>query len=228
MINIFPQPTIVYETTSPFSGKISVVEFKGERLLKVGGYTQSSWPLEGDWGRYDKRYWGRALLEANSFFGEEARGKRQEARGRGVLILGLAGGTLAHLVSRAVLDARIVGVDIDSILVDLGKKYFHLEEVSNLKIEIADARDWARDYRGDRFDVIFVDLFCGGDFTVEFTPVFLGNLKKVCQGKVVINQVFPKKEALSEAVLKLREIFEGVKVVNVPPGNVLLVCSCHA
>jgi len=56
----------------------------------------------------------------------------------------LAGGTIVNLLIRMYPYMNIVGVDIDPVIVDLGRKYFHLDEYKNLKIEIADAFDYIK------------------------------------------------------------------------------------
>lgn len=214
-VHIFPQPKIIYQTRSQFSGEISVCEFMGERLLKVDSYTQSSYPLKKDWERYNKRYWGRVTREAKEILQKE---------NPEVLILGFAGGTLGHLFQKENQNVKITGVDIDPEMVKLGADYFNLNKINNLELVIEDAIKWCESNSDKKYDIIVVDVFKGGNFTVDFSEEFLMNLKSLNRGKVIINQVFPKKENLREAIDKLKKVFDNVAVIEVPPGNVLLVC----
>ena len=214
-MHIFPQPKLIYHTESPFSGEISVCEFMGERLLKVNSYTQSSYPLKEDWGRYNKRYWGRVAREAKELL------KRVSPE---VLILGFAGGTLGHLFQRENPKVKITGVDIDPEMIKLGGDYFFFQKINNLDLIVRDAAKWVGNNLDKKFDIIVLDVFKGGNFTIDFSRELLMNLKSINRGKVIINQVFPKRENLREAIDKLKKVFDNVNAIEVPPGNILLVC----
>ena len=78
-----------------------------------------------------------------------------------VLILGLAGGTMAWQLSHYYGDCRklsIDGVEIDPAVIEAGKKYFGLNEVKNLKIHEADGRAFVL-AEGEPYDIIVADAF---------------------------------------------------------------------
>jgi spermidine synthase len=134
------------------------------------------------------------------------------------LILGLATGTLAKMLKRA----NITGYEIDPVMIAVGKKYFGLDKISNLKIINQDAQD----FRGN-FDVIFVDLYLG-----DKPPSFLYShkyLKKLKErGKVVIiNHLFydqGKKNKAEKLIKKLERYFSQIELKRVLTN---VIISCH-
>ncbi len=81
---------------------------------------------------------------------------------RTALILGLGGGTLAHLLTLCYPGVRIVGVDVDAELMEFARHQFRLD-LPNLEVVVADAFAYVPGcQRG--FDYIAVDLFRGYDF----------------------------------------------------------------
>ncbi len=85
-----------------------------------------------------------------------------EGSPRSALLLGLGGGTLAHLLARRYPDVEIVGVDADREVVDFARLHFGLA-LPNLEIVIGDAFDYVEHcYR--EFDFVAVDLFVGYGF----------------------------------------------------------------
>ncbi len=100
--------------------------------------------------------------------------------------------TIVGLLTRMNPYVNIIGVDIDSVTVDLGRKYFRLNEYKNLKIEIADAFEYIKNTK-QQLDLIIVDLFIR-----DIVPLITGDnifLKKVLskvneRGYVIINRLY--------------------------------------
>lgn len=80
---------------------------------------------------------------------------------RNALILGLGGGTVAALLTRAYGPIPIVGVERDPTVVWLARKEFGLEALPNLRIETADAFEFMRTCH-EQFDAIILDLYTAG------------------------------------------------------------------
>ena len=75
-----------------------------------------------------------------------------------MLILGLAGGTAARQYTIAFgTGVQITGVEIDPEILDVARRYFHLDE-PNLHAVVADARYWL-DTQAGKYDVIFLDAY---------------------------------------------------------------------
>ncbi len=78
-----------------------------------------------------------------------------------VLILGVGGGAVVHLLDRMIAPARIVGVDIDPVHLRVALDHFQCRQAA-VKLVCADARQWVRRSRR-RFDLIVDDLYIDSD-----------------------------------------------------------------
>jgi spermidine synthase len=76
---------------------------------------------------------------------------------RRVAIIGLAGGTLARQYTAAYGPIPVDGVEIDPAIVDVGRKYFGMDE-SNLNVYLGDGRTFMRTTT-QTYDVVMVDAF---------------------------------------------------------------------
>lgn len=96
-----------------------------------------------------------------------------------ILLLGLGGGSNAALVARKFPEAKITGVDIDPIMVEIGRKFFGLSRLKNLDIVVADALIYVGHLKAtDQFDLILLDCFVGQNFPPAFEDLdFLQKLK---------------------------------------------------
>lgn len=75
-----------------------------------------------------------------------------------VLLLGVGAGT-ALLQLRRFLDPRLlVGVELDPVHLDIGRRYFGLEQ-AGARIIQADARAWVTQWSGRPFDLVIDDLY---------------------------------------------------------------------
>ncbi|OGB94819.1 MAG: hypothetical protein A2Z31_01585 [candidate division NC10 bacterium RBG_16_65_8] len=104
------------------------------------------------------------------------------------LLLGLGAGTLAHLLTRRFPGIRIVGVDIDSRVIEFARRHFDLA-LPNLEVVIGDALAYAAQCR-ERFDYVAVDLFCGHAFQRgALSKPFLRHIKAIAgpTGQIVVN-----------------------------------------
>lgn len=129
---------------SPLNGRIKVKSFLGRFSVWVGGYEQS--------GPLVERVWKKALQEVVS--------PRQDHLLRKVLILGLGCGVAAKLISEKYPKAKITGVEIDPQMIDIGRRYFSLGGIPNLKVICADAKDFFRNNKV-KYDLILVDAYIG-------------------------------------------------------------------
>ena len=77
---------------------------------------------------------------------------------RRVAMLGFAGGTVARAYARYFPRARIDGVEIDSELFDIGRRYFGLRPRPQLHEYAEDARPFLRRIDA-RYDVIYLDTY---------------------------------------------------------------------
>lgn len=188
-------PALIYETHSPLSGPIRVVDLHGERRLMIGDLVQSI-SLENPIGH---KVWGR--LSAYPL---------PKKKDLSVLILGLGGGTAAHLISRKLNPGKIIGVEIDSVVVEMGRKYFDLGKIKNLRVVVEDARIFIKG-NSQKYDYVVVDTYLGSVFPKTLERSFL--LKKLrdtlsVSGVLVFNRIF--RSSKPEKRLRFLELLEKV------------------
>lgn len=187
---IFPQT--IERRASVYHREIRINEERGRYKLLANGARESGAYIEGLW-RYALRNLG--------FTGR--------AKTKNILVLGIAGGTVIHLLHNLYPDARIIGVDIDAVMIEVGKKYFGLDTMKNLRCVCADAAAFAASYKGTRFDLVVVDIFVGPDIP-DFVPsaAFERNVKKHVSagGCVLINYL--RQPGYEEKVAKLQKVLQ--------------------
>ena len=188
----------LYKGQSSYNGEVEVVERLGTRRLVAARFTQSQ-NLRSD-GRTGLHYWDSLVPEELSL----------EADAR-VLLLGLGGGTVAKIITHRFGPVAIDGVEIDPLMVELGQKYFSLEE-PNLNIIIADAASFVKEARY-KYDLICLDIFMGGVVPKEFeSKEFLDCMSGLLKsgGVVAINKIFSGKEELERFEELVRRVFPVV------------------
>jgi len=140
------------------------------------------------------------------------------------LILGLGGGSAALLVKRFWSDAKITGVDIDPVMVELGKKYLGLKKV---RVVIKDAEDFIKKTKR-KFDLILVDTYVGYEYPEKFEKDEFAYSVKKCLNKggiAIFNRLYSgeKRAAVLRFGRRLEKIFSKVDFVY-PEANLTLLC----
>lgn len=75
-----------------------------------------------------------------------------------VLVLGVGGGAVIHLLQRYIQPSEIIGVELNPVHIMLAKRYFGVNG-KDAKLIQADAIKWMQEYSGPPFDMIIDDLF---------------------------------------------------------------------
>ena len=198
-------PKVVEERNSSFNGKVQVRQFLGQYSLVVNNLTQS--------GGMVKDIWWQALKAV-----------KHQAVNR-VLILGVGGGTVVGLVTELWPEAQIVGVEIDPVMITLGKKYLHLD-TKQVKIIEADAEKWLSQDK-DKFDLVIVDLYRGRRVMGVDKAKFLKQLRqRLARGGIAIVNLLQIKETRDQnkkLIDKLKLIFTHAQEVKTPANRLLLV-----
>lgn len=147
---------------SKYNKNISVLNFINSTTLVVDGLVES--------GDVMTRVWKKALTKLLP----------KTFKPKKVLLLGLAGGCNAHLINHYYPKSQITAVEIDSKMIDLGKRYFKLGKVKNLNIVMGDAIDFVKSLKEkDKFDLVMVDCFIGKEIPKKFEAIsFIDDLKK--------------------------------------------------
>src|SRR3990170_5760994 len=127
---------IIPQTIARFSTKynedIRVVEESGKPKLLVDGSRQS--------GGYVEWLWKKAFAAFKLGSGL----KGPQGLIPTILVLGVGGGTVIHLLHKRYPDAHITAVDIDPKMIEIGKRFFALGTIPNLSLVVADAEKFIK------------------------------------------------------------------------------------
>lgn len=200
---------VLEKVESPHNGEIQVVRtLEGVRII-VGGISQSGWLV--------RQVWQPAAAKIKKMLPDAGR----------ILILGLGGGSVAQLAEHYWPDSKKTGVDIDPIMVQLGRKYLGLGEVRNLEFEEADAFSWVKASK-KKFDLVLVDLYRGDAIPAKFRTVgfFSSVAKLVASGGVAaFNHLYSpgERKMAAEFGKRLHKVFSGI-VTIAPEANIIYIC----
>lgn len=181
--------------------RIRILEDEGRAAMVVDGVTIS---VAVDGGGSPSGYWAAMMPEGPV---------------RSALLLGLGGGTLAHLLARRYGGIEMVGVDSDAEVVGFARQNFGLD-LPNLSIVVGDAFEFVEACER-AFDFIAVDLFAGYDFQrSSLSRPFLRKLKAMAgRGEITFNLFRDKRTEKSldriRRVLRIARIDEVGKNVVV-------------
>ncbi|VAW59974.1 hypothetical protein MNBD_GAMMA11-885 [hydrothermal vent metagenome] len=139
------------------------------------------------------------LLMLPAFFYPENTIKR-------VLVLGVGGGAVLHMLREFVAPDYIAGIELNPQHVFVARRFFGLKHKTIELIE-ADAIDWLQCYQGEKFDMIIDDLF--GEEDGEPVSVVKANrtwfacmLKHLSKEGVIVRNFINRDELLNSAGLK--------------------------
>jgi spermidine synthase len=196
---------VLEKVESKINGQVEVREdFFGKKSLLVGGISQSGHSVE--------KLWQKPLKIVTS----------HQSPVTSVLILGLGAGSVAKVIHNFFPKAKMTGVEIDPIMIKLGKKYFNLSTVKNLEIKIADAISLVTNHRSPvtNYDLIFVDLYVGDEVPEKAnTDEFIRSVKQLFSpsGTAIFNRLYygEKKKEAEEFKTKLKKVFSKVEPLRI-------------
>lgn len=198
------KPKVLEEVESKYSGKLTVTEGYGTRYVSTGIWTQSGGIITDVWNPVLK--------------------KLAKPKGKSWLILGLATGTVAQIISKKYQPTKIVGVEIDPEMIRIGKKYFDLDKIPNLEIINEDALSTVQ-LSTVNYDFVLVDMYLGDQLPkFVYSDKFLQ--KRI--GKVVVyNHLFytsEQKENAEKLIQKLQKKYQNVRLMRVLT-NMMIICA---
>ncbi|MGH7333231.1 MAG: spermidine synthase [Candidatus Rokuibacteriota bacterium] len=203
-----------YQTRSPLSGLVKVIDVGPDRRLVLDGSVLSTYPRDGDWTRARQEYWGEAL----SLVALPPRPS--------VLFVGLGGGTQLHLLRQQVKPRQVTAIERDPLIVRIAQRWFGLEEIPGLEFLCAEAETAVAALlraRG-RFDFIMED--CTYDQpAARSIPLALSLVRLLSRrGALVVNR-HRRPHALDTA-LALATSFEKIRLHRVRrEADNILVCA---
>ena len=191
---------VLEERESKNNGHLKVVKTFGMgTYIQAGGLTQSGGIVESIW---------KSTLK-------QIRNKNEEIRD--ILILGLGGGTLAKLLRKKYPNAKITGIEIDPIMIELGKKYLDLDKY-NIDIKIQDAFKFL-EKNTKKYELIIVDTYLG-DKVVE-----IAGFNPVVARTIIFNRLYygDKRPDTVRFGNNLEKIFKKVTWFY-PEANLMFIC----
>ena len=205
-------PKVIYTTESKYSGIIEVWQSGNTLKLVADGTVQSvSW----DSPNARKMFFGQ-MVEVL---------KEHEPEMTSLLVLGLGGGTMQHLVSKDFPAAHIVSVEIDQVMVDTAWKYFGIESIPNHRVIVEDAcrvivEPEEYDLQPHSFDVLAVDIYLGDKYPdLGNSGNFFAALKRmlVPEGLVIFNRIYLEhhQDEVNLFMDSVEEFFSDVDSVTV-------------
>ena len=200
---------ILEERKSKYNGNLKVCRSLGMgTYIQAEGLTQSGGIVESIW---------KSTL----------RHVRTKSNPKNSLVLGLGGGTVAKLLRKKYPDAKITGVDIDPVMIELGKKYLHLSD-QKATIIIGDVSNFSK-LPKQKFDLIIVDLYQGDKFPEMFeTDTFLNIVRTSLadNGTIIFNRLYygDKRPQAVKFGNRLTKVFSKVDWFY-PEANLIFICS---
>jgi spermidine synthase len=153
---------------------------------------------------------------------------------RNALILGFGAGSVANILCDDYQKAvHLTGVEKDPVVIDLARKYFHIDRYKNLSLHIEDAGDFVESC-DKKFDLVVVDIFVGADVPQEFTEEkFLAGLGRLLspRGISFFNVVVYDENvrtACTSLFEKMNSLVGNTEFCRVPSGgteNWIFVCD---
>jgi len=200
---------ILEERDSKYNGHLRVLNTWGMgNYIQAEGLTQSGGIVETIWRSTLRQITNNKLQIAN------------------ILILGLGGGTLAKLLRNKYPESKITGIEIDPLMIELGKKYLNLDDYG-VDIKVKDVKKTK--FKKNSFDLIIVDMYQGDNFPKEFeTEEFLQSIKGALStnGTLIVNRLYfgEKRPDTVRFGKKLEKVFKKVTWFY-PEANLMFVCG---
>lgn len=178
-------PKIIFEQESKYNGRVQVWEIGNTRKIKVDKIDQS---LSHTSASASRLVWGKVVEVL----------EETKAETTNVLILGLGGGTMAHLISEKFKPQNITSVEIDPLMLEIAKKYFQLDEIPNHRVILDDAlrvviEPEEFDLQPQSFNVVIVDIFQGEKYPdLGKSGNFISAVKKMVRpgGLLIFNRIY--------------------------------------
>lgn len=202
-LNSFFNGKVIETYHSELNPELEVTYINGRYQLDCGSVNYSFGPLHDAFRKYLRRDPPR--LDARS----------------SILILGFGAGSAASILrDECNVNNRIVGVEIDPVVIKVAREHFYLDKLNNVEIVINDAYSYV-ETNIEKHELILIDLYVDDKIPPKFeTPEFISLVSKrlVKGGKVVFNKLVSRNgEQKSFHVLMntFQNVFDSMEVVKV-------------
>ena len=197
-----------------------------QRLLKLDSTDEGAMnPDTGELVMEYQNYWRLPLL-------------KDQAQMQSALFIGAGAFGMPEALSREFPNARVDVAEIDPQVIEVGRRFFKLDEHPKVQAHAGDARHFLRSHQDQRWDLIFGDAYAGIRsipshlVTQEFFQLVSDRLTP--EGIFVMNAITavqgPKAELLAGILATLRKVFPHVEIFAVQGArqvtqNVIILAS---
>lgn len=146
------------------------------------------------------------------------------------LILGYGAGCVAETILKYNPHCMIDGVEIDSKVIELGRKYFHFDNDERVTLYCADAVNFMERCTG-AYDLVVVDVYNDSAVPPEVeTDVFTGQIKEHLKsnGMVLFNKYIISRESrehFPELVSRYTVVFGSCSVLTIMGSGKMIVAK---
>lgn len=187
-------PKIVSILHSDFNGEIQLIKFMNSLRLEVGGLTQSG----------DVMVWIWSVAIKNIL--------PKDYSPESILLLGLGGGSALFWLRRRFPKSHLTVVEIDPVMIEISRKYFHIGRIKDLTIVNQDAVEFIRNCKLQTYHwtLILMDCYQGFKTPAGFVDIkVLQKMKRVGEN-VLLNHLYwgEHKTITDEFVAKISHYFQ--------------------
>jgi spermidine synthase len=156
-----------------------------------------------------------------------------------ILVLGGGAMTMPAHLSKLYPQAIVDVVEIDGQLEDIAKKYFYYEKTPNITLYAEDARTFINNYKGELYDVIFIDVY-RSLYMIPFHVITREAMQKVSDlavddGIIITNVISTEdvdgKEYLGSILKTMGKNFPHAYIIPIEdltpekPNNIIIVAG---
>jgi len=145
------------------------------------------------------------------------------------LILGLGAGSVLQVLLELWPNILISGIEIDPVMINLGKKYYKLDTLLNLKIINTSAFEWIGNPGSNIFDIVLVDLFLKRNpRKILLESRFIERINNITTGKgiIIFNFLYhtkKDKKYVNGFSTKIKKIFPKIQPSRAE-SNYMFMC----
>ena len=155
-------PITIYNKSSKISQSLEVTLYNGKTLLNTKNTNYSYGSLQ------------TVLKKALTTIGKSEISKMDN-----ILVLGVAGGSVVQtLVTDFEFTKNIIGIELDTEIIEIANSYFNLDKIRNFKCIIADAEGFVKTDK-NTYNLIIIDIFKDTEMPeFLFQENFITNIKE--------------------------------------------------
>lgn len=205
-------PQLIERKKSIYNNEVFIYQFLGKPFISVGNLTQSGGLVTKIW---------------QSVVNHTSEHQYKDSPPQDILLLGLGAGSCIRPIISKWPAARITALEIDPVMIDVGKKYFALDTFPSIKIINQDAFVWFKKNKR-LYDLILIDMYQGAKIPPQANSIqFLNNVKNSLtqSGIAVFNRLSTKdSQSANRAFLTLlKQQFTHVTRIKTPVNQVYAV-----